>query len=79
MPAKLHMTVTGQFRRFNAIPDIIVLWRNSLAKTDIRPMRGFAVTTPMRTLLDIARAKHLQETLIWQAVREAVDRGGDQT
>ena len=38
-------------------------------------MRGFAVTTPLRTLLDIARAKHLDDNLIWQAVKEAIDRG----
>ena len=75
MPAKLHMTVPKQFRRFNAIPDVLVLWHDSLSAADIRPMRGFAVTTPMRTLLDIARARHLDEALIWQAVKEAVDRG----
>ncbi len=35
----------------------------------------FAVTTPTRALLDMARAKRLQETLIWPTVRGAVDRG----
>lgn len=75
MPAKLHMTVPKQFRRFNAIPDVLVLWHDNLTEADISSMRGFAVTTPMRTLLDIARTRHLDETLIWQAVKEAVDRG----
>ena len=75
MPAKLHMTVPKQFRRFNATPDVLVLWHDSLTEADIRLVRGFAVTTPMRTLLDIARARHLDEALIWQAVKEAVDRG----
>jgi len=75
MPAKLHMTVSKKFRRFNSIPDILVLWRGSLNESDIRIMRGFAVTTPLKTLLDVAIAKHLEETLIWQAVKEAAERG----
>lgn len=75
MPAKLHMTVSKEFRRFNAIPDTLVLWRGSLNGSDIRTMRGFAVTTPLKTLLDIARTKHLEEALIWQAVKEASERG----
>ena len=52
--------------------DILVLWGDNLAKADIRSMQGFAATT---ALLDVARARHLEETLIWQAVRETVDRG----
>ena len=75
MPAKLHMTVSKKFRRFNSIPDILVLWRGSLNESDIRIMRGFAVTTPLKTLLDLAIAKHLEEALIWQAVKEAAERG----
>lgn len=75
MPAKLHMTVSKKFRRFNSIPDILVLWRGSLNESDIRIMRGFAVTTPLKTLLDVAIAKHLEEALIWQAVKEAAERG----
>lgn len=75
MPAKLHMTVSKKFRRFNSIPDILVLWRGNLNDSDIRLMRGFAVTTPLKTLLDVAITKHLEEALIWQAVKEAAERG----
>ena len=75
MPTKLHMTVPAKFRRFNALPPAIVLWKGTVAATDITFMRGFAVTTPKRTLLDVINARHLEDYIIAQAFSEALAKG----
>lgn len=75
MPTKLHLTVPTTFRRFNETPAVLVLWRGNLLATDIRIMRGFAVTTPCRTLLDIISSNHLDEYIIRQAFTEALAQG----
>ena len=75
MPAKLHMTVPKKFRRFNKTPNILVLHKMDISKTDIRFMRGFSVTTPIRTLLDIINQKYNEEILIKQACEEALRKG----
>ncbi|MCY4644941.1 MAG: hypothetical protein OXB88_10015 [Bacteriovoracales bacterium] len=75
MPSKLSMTVPKKFHRFNKTPNILVLHKADLAKRDIQLIRGFAVTTPARTLLDIIKSKHLESSLIKQAYKEALRRG----
>lgn len=75
MPEKLHMTVPKNFRRFNDTPNILVLYKAEISKSDIRLMRGFAVTTPTRTILDLIHSKHLDISLVKQAYNEALKKG----
>ena len=75
MPTKLHMTVSAKFRRLNTLPSILVLWKGNLDTADICSMRGFAVTTPRRTLLDIISSGHLEDYIVEQAFSEALAQG----
>lgn len=75
MPAKLHMTVPKKFRRNSEIPPVLVLHREDLGEKDCQAMRGFRVTTPSRTVLDIMAAGQIEDHLIRQAVVEFTHRG----
>jgi predicted transcriptional regulator of viral defense system len=75
MPAKIHMTVPKTFRRHSEIPQILMLHRDNLKKQDFQIMKGFRVTTPMRTILDILTSGHLEEHLIHQAIHEFRSQG----
>ncbi|MDP2599402.1 MAG: hypothetical protein Q8P84_01525 [Deltaproteobacteria bacterium] len=75
MPAKLHMTVPKKFRRNSEIPSVLVLHREDLDQRDFQTMRGFRVTTPLRTILDITAAGLIEDHLIQQAVTEFMHRG----
>ncbi|MFZ4098723.1 MAG: type IV toxin-antitoxin system AbiEi family antitoxin domain-containing protein [Chlamydiia bacterium] len=74
-PAKIHMTVPTKFRRRSPIPEILVLHRADLSQKDYHEQQGYWMTTPLRTLLDIAAEGRLAEDLITQAVREAISQG----
>lgn len=75
MPAKLHMMVPKKFRRNSEIPSVLVLHREDLDEKDCRAMRGFRVTTPSRTILDVTAAGQIEDHLIQQAVTEFMHRG----
>jgi len=75
MPEKLHMTVPTAFRRLRPPPKVLVLHWADLAGQEIEPRQGYAVTTPMRTLLDMAAEESTPEDLLEQAVRDAVKKG----
>jgi len=75
MSAKLHMTVPKKFRRNSEIPAVLVLHREDLHEGDCRTMRGFRVTTPPRTVLDIIAAGQIEDHLVQQAVAEFMQRG----
>ncbi|MFA5138877.1 MAG: type IV toxin-antitoxin system AbiEi family antitoxin domain-containing protein [Elusimicrobiota bacterium] len=75
MPHKLHMTVPPGFRRSAPAPNGLVLHRGNLDKADIESRQGYRVTTPLRTLADLAQEGRFPPDLLRQAVREAVDRG----
>ena len=75
MPSQLHMSVPWAFRRFNPIPRILILHKANLKRCDMRPIRGFAVTTPTRTILDLIESKRIEHSHIKQAFHEALKKG----
>lgn len=74
MPTKLHMTVPSTFRR-SETPPPLVLHRGTLSEKDYQVMRGFRVTTPLRTFLDIVVAGHIEDHLMQQAASAFTHRG----
>jgi predicted transcriptional regulator of viral defense system len=72
MPARIHLTVPAGFRK--TIPPGCVLHKARLAPDDVEARDGYQVTTPLRTLLDIADGPLSQEHLD-AAVRDALERG----
>ncbi len=75
MPARLEMTVPPAFRRRAPIPSGLVLHRGVLGESDILRRSGYAVTTPLRSILDILQTGTASRDIVRQAIREARQRG----
>jgi predicted transcriptional regulator of viral defense system len=72
MPSRVHLTVPRGFRK--RVPPGCVLHMADLVPSDVQPRAGYGVTTPLRTLLDVADSPLSQEHLD-RAVRDALERG----
>jgi len=72
MPAQVHLTVPPRFRK--RVPPGCVLHKALLAAEDIEPRPGYRVTTPLRTLVDVADSALSPEHLN-RAVYDALERG----
>lgn len=70
-PARVHLTVPPGFRAKAAGA---VLHRGALPAEDIREQEGFRITTPLRSLLDVA-ADSLDQDHLASAIRDALDQG----
>lgn len=74
-PVQLDMTVPPAFRRNSEIPPVLKLHKAALAPEEIILHRGYAITTPMRAILDLATSDEIDRDLITQAVMEGRQRG----
>ena len=72
MPSRVHLTVPKSFRK--KAPPGCVLHKARLARGEMEPRTGYHVTTPLRTLVDVAGSALSQEHLD-QAVCGALERG----
>ena len=72
LPAKTHLTVPRRFRK--DAPEGVILHHGDMPADDARERDGFRVTTPLRTLLDVA-ASPLSPEHVEAAVREALGQG----
>ena len=70
-PASVHLTVPLNFRARDAHA---VLHRTAIEPDDIRRQGGFSVTTPLRSLIDVA-AIGVDEDQLGRAIQEARDSG----
>lgn len=70
-PAQVHLTVPPTF---HARDSAVVLHIAELRDSDIEQRQGWSLTTPQRSILDVAASEVSQEH-IDSAVREAVERG----
>lgn len=70
-PARVHLTAPPNFRQKN--PGVVI-HRADLAPRDVQEHEGFDVTTPLRSLLDVA-AGELDLDQLAQAIAEALERG----
>jgi predicted transcriptional regulator of viral defense system len=74
-PSKIHMTVPKHFRRHSKIPEVLVLHKGNISQYDIKNERGFNITTPLRTLLDLVHEGATQDFIIEQALKEFFKSG----
>ncbi|MEJ5312638.1 MAG: type IV toxin-antitoxin system AbiEi family antitoxin domain-containing protein [Anaerolineae bacterium] len=72
LSARIHLTAPPGFRK--PAPSGCVLHRAALAAAEIEVRTGYRVTTPLRTLLDVADSPLSQEHLD-KAVSQALERG----
>ena len=68
-PAKIHLTVSPQFRIRRVVPKQIVLHYQDLEPTDVHQVEGVPVTTPARAIRDVHR-EHLGPSLVRQAIED---------
>jgi predicted transcriptional regulator of viral defense system len=71
-PAQIHLTVPRGFRK--QMPEMVRLHRGALTERDWQQREGYRVTTPLRTLFDIAGSA-VSWPLLEGAVRDALARG----
>jgi predicted transcriptional regulator of viral defense system len=72
LPEKVHLTVRPGFRK--TCPKGCILHRARLGESEVEHHQGFSVTTPLRTLLDVA-AGAVSRDQVEKALREAVRQG----
>jgi predicted transcriptional regulator of viral defense system len=70
-PAHIHLTVPPSFRQNDPI---VILHRAELTPDDVEEHEGFRVTTPLRSLLDVA-AGELDLDQLERGIAEALQRG----
>lgn len=73
LPRRVHLSVPPSFRKRE--PRGCVLHRSVLAPTDVVSWEGFRVTTPLRTLVDLADEGRLTREQLARAVEDALARG----
>jgi predicted transcriptional regulator of viral defense system len=73
MPEKIHLSVPRGFRK--RPPRGVVLHKTDVPEADAEDRGGAKVTTPLRTILDVARSREVSPEHLESAVREAVARG----
>jgi len=74
-PSKIHMTVPPGFRRNSVIPPVLVLHKAKLDPSEIVRERGYAMTRPMRAILDLAESGAADRDQIARALGEGLRRG----
>ena len=74
-PSKLHMTVPPGFRRNSEVPPVLVLHKAKLATNEIIRERGYAVTSPMRAIIDCAATGDADPDMLRHALDEGMKRG----
>lgn len=72
LPSAYHLTVPFGFRK--SPPAGVHLYFANMANEDIRRRDGFRITTPLRTLIDVA-GSGLSPELLEAATQEALQRG----
>jgi hypothetical protein len=70
--SKIHLIVPPSFRKLP--PHDVILHRGHLEPKDVIPYDGFSVTTPLKTLVDVAGSQ-LSPEYLETAVRDALEHG----
>ena len=73
MPDRVRFSVPKSFRK--EPPKGVVLHKARLEDSEVEARRGYRVTTPLRTILDVASSPVVSPKHLEAAVAEALDRG----
>jgi predicted transcriptional regulator of viral defense system len=74
-PTKLHMTVPPGFRRNSGTPEVLALHKGMLSPAEVIRERGYALTRPIRAILDCAADGDADRDLLRQALEQGLRRG----
>ncbi len=72
LPRTTHLTVPQSFRKVG--PGSVILHRAQLHPTDIEMREGFAITTPLRTILDLTQGQ-LDPERLSLVTKDALQKG----
>jgi predicted nucleotidyltransferase len=72
LPSKIHLTVPPNFRKTPAKG--VVLHKAELRDSEIEKRDDLPITTPLRTILDLARS-HLDDERLAAVTRDAIQKG----
>ncbi len=72
LPSKTHVTVPPDFRKKSTAG--VVLHKAPFDEKDVETREGFRVTTPLRTILDLAR-ENLDQERLTAVVKDAIRKG----
>ena len=70
-PDSIHLTVPRSFR--GKSPEGCHLHRETLAPADVQPWKVGGLTTPLRTLIDVAEDRRIPTEQVEVAVRDAIE------
>ena len=73
LPHRTHLTVPASFRKTPLRGS--KLHKAKLTHNEVEQREGFAVTTPLRTLLDVANDPRIPQEQVAKAISDAVERG----
>jgi hypothetical protein len=73
-PPDLHMTVPTRFRRSGATPEGLELHYADLPEGDIASRKGYRLTTPLRTILDLSETTWMPRPELSKALLQMVER-----
>ncbi len=71
---RLHLTVPPNFKR-RSVPKALRLHKGELKQSAITKVGHVAVTSPVRTLLDLLETNTVQRHHLVEAMQQALDRG----
>ena len=69
------MTVPRSFRRSGATPQGLALHYADLPESDIAARKGYRLTTPLRTILDLEAANAMPREALAKALLQIGERG----
>src|SRR5258706_11558480 len=72
LPAKIHLTVPVDFRKLAA--KSLVLHKAKLSASEINKRDDLPVTTPLRTVFDLARS-HMDDERLSAVAKDAIQKG----
>jgi len=73
LPRRVHLTVPRTFRK--TVPTGCVLHRAATPGTDVEQREGYNMTTPLRTLIDVAASDTVTGEQLARAIDDALQRG----
>lgn len=74
-PNKLYMTVPKHFRRHSKPPYEVELFKQTLKDSEVIHDRGYKITTPLRTVLDLISLSKTEERIVIQALQQFYEKG----
>ena len=72
MPGKIHLTVPPNFRKKSSVG--CILHKNIIQPESIERREGFMLTTPLKTIIDVAEGG-ISNDYLEQALRDAFNKG----